>query len=199
MATPKEEAATLGWRPHLIRSAIVSLVQSLFSDAVVIRDPILDNYVWDSDVTTTKIKIDTDGLITLQNLGLQAHIAVILGDTAFENFLMSSDLWRRRASDGYQWRVFLAKTPLVIRCFGQTGEFALILAGETGVRLREAAKGIEDWNDWKHFMPSGIGVPKLILENEYSVDVPVTVHVQYGSKIHKDNLPTSLADDYDVY
>ncbi len=199
MATPKAESETIGWRPHLIRSAIVDAVQILFSDADVLRDPILDNYVWSATESTTKIKIDVEGHVSLKNLGVQAHIAVVLGDTPFDDVLQNSDLYKRHADDGFQWRTFLARTKLIIRCFGEQEEFAIILASEVAIRLREAAKFLQEWNTWKRFRSRGIGAPKKVSDGEYSVDVPVEVHVGHSSKIHEDNLPSSLADYYDAY
>lgn len=202
MTTPKQDAESgLGWRPHLIRSALIEILQVFFESAdTLARDPVIQDYTWSSNDEASKIAIEPSGKRTLQETNFEAKIVIPTAPAKFIAGPMQNGLYDKSADGNTEYRSIGMEVTFPILCLGQGEEFSWLLAAEVALQIKENALAFADHYDWKALDVEGIQPVDAdkIDDDSYGYTVPVMVRVAHGSEVDLTGLPSALGDDYDV-
>ncbi len=174
MATPLERAkGGLGWRPQLMRSLLVQLLQTLFYDTSKIRDPDVSGYTWRRNSRDSDIKITVGGRLDLDEIDESAELVVVFGNTKFRHDTDESNLAERRGD--VETRRLIHQTGFGIQCVGQSEAFTMKLSSAVAFQLQENAKSIKAKYDLVDFRVGSISKPSQNKKREFISTLGLTL------------------------
>lgn len=180
--TIKEHA---GPRPDLVESGLVELVRAFFHEDQTsrVRDPLLKDLTWTSSEEGTDLWISTVDYFNERNPSTRPAINVRVGNTKFAGIMLNNGKVVKRSSMDKDYYSHIIKMPFVIVARDTASKMAWKVATAVGVRLQEAAYGVQRQLMLSDFEVKTITSPKKEKTDDYqsSVQGEITAELTFTS------------------